>query len=200
MNTIVYILMFLACTTVGSSLIIMKTQSKTDYSLMAVSYGLFSLFVLYWKSGDGKVDKFAMCLLFSAIIANSFHHFMKRFAWDFIFEIMNPDTIKVTYKFALENTFEGMYGLGEVILLKKEIFEEAIRFELNMIHPVTMDWHYIVDYDADVEVFSGEVKFIYQSGVERVLKAGDFMILRQKEIHILETAEDTVFKFTCRKV
>lgn len=200
MNEIMYFLMFVSFITVGSSLFVMKTQSKTDYSLMGISYGLFFMFILYWKSGNGKVDKFAMCMLFVAIIANSFHHFMKRFAWDFIFEMMNPNVAKVTYKYALANTFAGMYGLGEVVLLKKEIFDEAIRFELNMIHPVTMDWHYIVDYDADVEVFSGEVKFIYQGGTEITMKAGDFMILRQKEIHILETAKDTIFKFTCRKV
>lgn len=193
------LIIIIATLTVFLALFLLKTKATGEWSLLACSYGLFLLFVLYWKSGNEKLDNISVILLFLSAFCNAFYQVMIRFCWDFVFKIANGNMPYITWKQASSAHFDHIIGTKNVKLINKEVFEDIVRFELQMINPVIIDWHYILDFDCDIEVFSGEVKASYKGGRVSLIKTGDFLIIRSKEIHKLETVTDTVFKFSCRK-
>lgn len=192
-------LIIISTITVFSALFILKTKSVGEWSLLAFSYGLFLLFVLYWRSGNGRLDGISITLLFLSAFCNSFHQVMGKFCWDFIFQLANGGVKKITWKQASIGSFQHIIGITNIKLISKNLFEDIARFELQMINPVIVSWYYLLDFDCDIEVFSGEVKITYKNKNAIILKTGDFIIIRKKEIHKLETVTDTVFKFNCRK-
>ena len=181
------------------SLGILRTKLIGEWSLKVMSYLFFALFFLYWKSGGQKMDNFAIIILFTGFLCNSLHQVMIKFCWDFIFRFANGGVANLTWNEVISGHFEVAISVINVELIQKQVFEDIIRYELRMTHPMQMPFHYSLDFDADVEVFSGQAILTYNHGKIVILNAGDFIIVKRKEIHKIDTISDTVFKFSCRR-
>ena len=196
---LINILIIATCITVMSSLFVLKSKSAGEWSLKAASYGFFLLFVLYWKSGNGKMDNMSIFLLFSAAFCNSFHQFMIKFCWDFIFQYFNKGVKMFTWHDVYYD-LEKKVDPGQIVILKKQLFEDIVRYELRINHPIDNGWQYLLNYQVSIAVFSGEIKVTFKrDNKEILLKKDDFIIIKEKEIYKMETVSDTIFKFTCHK-
>lgn len=196
---ILNLIIILSTVTVFCALFILKTKTIGEWSLLAASYLLFLLFVLYWKSGNGKLDYISILVLFLFAFLNAAHEVMGAFCWDFIFRLANGGVRKILWKKVSTGGFEHVLGHQNAELIKKEVYEDIIRFELHMIHPLFIEAHYLLDFDKDIEIVSGEVKISFKNKESVTLKSGDFIVIRRKEIHTFETITNSVFKLTCRK-